>query len=1003
MRGNRCRILVLAFFFASCLAGHVDAADTRLQFNLPPSTVADALRRISEHSQVPLLYAQELVETLEFGGFVGETSVEEIVAQVVAAHGLTVQKTEHGVLLITRADPPKEHEVEKVTSKLKRGLLGSVAGIFSALLSVTAPVSAQDRDSQTKTLEEIVVTGIRSSLQNSLDVKRNAKSTVDAVSSEDIGKLPDENIAEALQRISGISIERDAGEGTAVSIRGLPTDFTAVTINGKSAPSTTAQRTFSFDVLASELVRTLEVYKTPEAKLDDGGLGGTVNLVTPRPLNIGERVMVGSVTGIYSELADEFNPKVSGFVSDTFSDDRLGILFGVTYTERSQRLDSVGLQWRAADRNADGTSDLFYPINLRHDIYLEDRTRFTANGALEFRPDDNLNFYVEGTHSRFDTDQFQPTFVVQRLRPAFVIEDVGSDGTLLAATDTPRLPVAMPGDNAQSPRVQTPTRFADSEETFDFINGGVDYERDSWKVSPSFSVSGGELDYSRVLRFIPRLNNINIDYRLLPDSDQLFEVALSRPNPAGGTAIPIDVNDLGALPLAFGDLAIGVAVPEIAKDRDYGGQIDIVKEFDDFGPLNSFDFGFKYRDRTKKVIAKAGSLSISGDVSCCIQNFPGEFFGGNAQFSSWAIVDPDALRDQFNLPSDSEILDGASVDRDASFSVLEQTISGYAQINLDGEMFGLPYRGNAGVRVVETNQESQTQARDIAGMAPVERSYTNVLPAFNLSIDVMEDLILRLGVAKALTRPALNDLSPREFVDASAATPTITSGNPFLDPFQAWQYDVGIERYFGDVGLVNIAFFHKRIQSFVFDDSRLEFRTVDLGPNGIISDEFVINAPFNGESGKVTGFEAGIQQSLSFLPAPFDGFGYVFNYTYADSSVTFPSALGLDDNLGLPGLSKNSFNAIVYFENYRFSARLAYNWREKFVRSVNEAGFTRFTDSSGQLDGSVSVSVTENIDLTFQAVNITDTKRRDFSDIQSRPRNVDVFGRRVFLGLNFSF
>ena len=873
----------------------------------------------------------------------------------------------------------------------------SMVLVLTITLSISSALyaaGAAGAESGLEEIEEVVVTGIRGSLQDARNAKRLADAISDVISAEDVGKLPDENVAEALQRITGVTITRKRGEGQFVSVRGLPPEFTSVTVNGKSVPSTGVGRNFSFDVVASESLRKLTVYKSPMASIDEGGLGGTIDLTTPRPLDLGDRVLVGSAKAIYTEHADEVKPKISFLASDRFNDGTLGLLLGINYSERAVREDSVGFNFLTADRDGDKIVDLFYPIHYRQDLFLEDRDRFNVNGAIQYQPTDTSNFYLEASLNKYDTGQVAPTLVAQRVRPpfleGFVVDD---DGTVLFAADEPGLPVSLPGGSGQAPRLQFPIFYRELDETLLYVNGGADFDVGPWTISPSFSYAEGEAE-NDVLRFVPRVNNVSATYDLR--NDPYFpEVTTS-----------VDFSNPSSIPLTLASSNI----PENAGnggdilDDDLSFQIDVSREFVDNPILSSVEFGVKYRDREKSSAESRLSIAISGTADCCVEGgFPGgEFFNGRTAFPTWPIIDRDAAVQAFNLPSSSEIARSRVVDNKASFVVGEETIAGYIQLNGESTVLGVPVRGNVGIRVVDTKQSSS--GTNEAGPVTIKRSYTDVLPSFNASFELSDSLLARLAVGEVMTRPAFRDLSPRESVNATAAQPNIQSGNPLLDPFRATQYDVSIERYFGENGLINIAVFHKDIKSFIFTESRFLEKTVDLGANGgILTDDFLVSAPFNGESGSVTGFEIGYQQSLADfgIEGPLSNLGYVLNYTYSESDVSFPSDLGLPDNLSLEGLSENSYNIIGYYEDSRFSIRLAYNWRDDFLSRASAAGQQLYADTFGQLDASISYSLMDRVTLFLEGVNLTDEKMRMFHNVPTRPRFTSITGRRFIAGFKF--
>jgi TonB-dependent receptor len=277
---------------------------------------------------------------------------------------------------------------------------------IAVLAALTSFGSARADETQDSHMEVMQVSGIYKSMSKSLSEKRYADSIVDTINADDIGKFPDENLAESLQRITGVSISRQDGEGQQVSIRGLGPSFNKVTLNGRTATSGTGSRSFSFDLLASELVSSLEVVKSPTADLDEGGLGGTINVNTAKPLDYDEFKFVASAKGVYNDLSDDWGPQASALISNTFADNTLGFLGSVAFSDRNLRNDGyaqngyVNLLPDIGDYI--NNSDSIYPLNTVPDLTLQNRKKMNFYGVVQWQPSDSFELVFDVLKADFD-------------------------------------------------------------------------------------------------------------------------------------------------------------------------------------------------------------------------------------------------------------------------------------------------------------------------------------------------------------------------------------------------------------------------------------------------------------------------------------------------------------------------------------------------------------------------------------------------------------------------
>lgn len=873
---------------------------------------------------------------------------------------------------------------------------------------------------------EIVVSGIRRSLDDSIETKRSATTIVDAISSEDIGKFPDANIAESVQRITGVQINRTRGEGRTVNIRGLPANFTLVTYNGRTLPNalygSSGSRSFDFSLLPSEFVSALEVYKSPSANLVEGGLSGTVNIRTPRALDIGERVLSLSVEGQYESNSAEIAPKVSALFADTFFDNRLGLSLGVGYSRRKPEThqnevnysvftEGQGLLGKPnKDLNGDGVIEpdrlVRIPAGIFFTIYDEDIERLSSFGSLEFEASDTLTFSLDSFYSklkvRTERNPSNNSFAQASDVIAARTEVIGGIET---ATEF----------EVAGLDVRNNGRLEDSDGYLWSTNLGARLESEGW----SAGLSGA---YSRSREISNTLNIAN----------QIFGRARFSASP-GDTVSSIEYlggfEETRADPTAVTILNLNGTYDRLATDTQYEARFDAGYEFYD-GFLRKVEVGGQYLDRTKYednwtlsitpagVSALYGGLPAGprpGTVSAApflnpVEAGHGTFlgsYGGDAIFPvSW--LTPDTRTFIYSLTKE-ELLAAGRYTNDATgiTDVKEESLAFYGR----GDFEAGPVSGNLGLRAVHTKQETVGVSPDLSAIVyeigggitrvpaaeqiTVRRSYWDFLPSLNVKVEVGEDLLLRFAASRTMARPNLGDISPT--TSANGNLRTITENNPNLDPFRSNNLDATIEWYFARSGLVGASLFYKDIQSLIRRETSNVILPIQyVYPDGTSTTnelEFVRSGLVNGDGVKVKGIELFYQQAFTFLPSPFDGLGTLLNYTFIDNG----------DPTQLTAASKHNFNASAYYEKGPAGLRLSYSWRSSFLSDVAVAPLmNQRVRAFGTLDASLSFKIGDNASIVLEAVNLTDADESKHYDTLLPSLYVDT-GRRFSLGARISF
>ena len=893
-----------------------------------------------------------------------------------------------------------------------RGRAVAFVAVCACILPSAQVALAQSEDDSI--IEEVVVTGIRGSMRQSIDMKRDADNIVDALVAEDIGKFPDQNLAESLQRISGVAIDRVRGEGSQVSIRGLGPQFTRVQVNGRSALSgaggsfagavggLTSDRTFRFEAMQAELVQAVEVYKSAQANLLAGGMGGTINIRTRRPFdNGGRRIVAGNVYVTDDDLADDNGYRAAGVWSDTFAENTFGVLVSVAADDRTTREDWFGIPDyepkifnRAVDENGGRLPPCELPRvanpnigcgytggNVRMGIVIEDKQRLNLTSALQWRLNDDLELTVDLLHSELQrayTDYQNPLRTQAGLAGrATEVHLNANDITTYFATTGAR-PRPFPRDfdtEAEQQQFAANLKFTPTEQLeFNVDISHATGDVDEYQTTTFYDIAGGvPATYSIEQGYIP---SITVD---------------------------ADLSDPNAYTFSRFDEQFSVSTDEETQFR-----ADATYHFEDG---TAFHAGVSFRQRERSYSRRIFSLNISRDAylrgeplsNVRYHELPvDDAFSGIDGSSSWPkqwlSADPQSVRQTYLIDRRDEIpavrFDDANAANSEDHTIEEDTLAAYFMLEMAGSLGNIPWSGNVGARWVRVERGSTGNVQPIdnvvfseaAGifvfdLLPAEfqtydNSFTEVLPALNLKFELREDLVGRFAWGKVMTQPSFADLNPGGYKLAS--TRRVNEGNPYLEPYVAEQLDIGLEWYPTDDSIIALNAFGKQVDSFIITVTELiEF--IDPNTNAPIPDpesggnvRLQYQGPRNEEGAFIGGLEFAAQYVFTDMPSPWDGFGVQFNHTWVDTDAEFvnPNSGAAFD---VPGLSKHTTNAVIFYEKYRFSGRVAWNRRDGFLtRVASTRSNPEFTNPYWQLDAGFGYQVTENISVVFEAINLTD-------------------------------
>lgn len=866
--------------------------------------------------------------------------------------------------------------------------------------------SSDDSDTM---LEEVVVTGIRASVEDAIARKRNADQIMDAISAEDVGKFPDENIGEALQRIPGVSLDREAGEGKGVSIRGLGAGLSQVTINGQQMASTEGSREFNFSVLDSSAVAALEVWKSPMARQTEGSVGGTINIRTRNPLDYKKMKLNLSAMAQYEDLTEDWGSKFTGSYLVQNSAQTFGFSIDANYSDRLTRSDQVVIPgWLGIDETykdwtsrgwdelaaANGLDYLFYPIDASSRVRTYDRQRTGVNPTFSWRPTDTLEFNLRGFYSKLDDYDTNNSAQVR-------IRDLVIGG----GRDVNNYTWGFDGPAA----VFFDATDANIRGAWRGYRNIATLRENEWK-SKGFSLDmDWDLGNDSKLYAAIGTNSGNGDKLTYPVVDFRDAVGFSvdlRDDPR----FPQSIINGGGTDDSLMDLwtvSVNDQFDEVKKDF---AQLDWDKTVG-WGHIVNFSAGVRWnkdttdhtqvrhtnnRDGTDGFTLDDFAL-MCGDAPCVV---PGFTYANDTLAplnGSFSQVDFRRVLEQF--PRDSR---ETEIRYNESYLVKEETMAGYLQFDLDGTLFNLPYRGNVGVRYYKTDLTSSGWLdREGTISGKVKRSYSDWLPSLNLTMMLKEDVLLRLGLARVMARPAQEDLALAGTYNLTEETARV--GNPNLDPFKANTFDISLEWYMNDTGMLQAGFFYKDIDSFISNGVIEGGVPVDIGGGEIVV--FDATGPINGDGGTVKGFEAAWQQVFASLPGFWSGFGTQINYTYTDSDVSIPYFEGENTySMPLEGLSENSLNFVLFWESDKFSIRTAYNYRDSFLSNrSNTQGNPVFTDDYGQWDVSANWNINKTFTLSVAGINLNDEARYQYFLTPDRMLAHRASGKRYSITLRARF
>ncbi|MDN4501532.1 TonB-dependent receptor [Alteromonadaceae bacterium BrNp21-10] len=903
-----------------------------------------------------------------------------------------------------------------------------------------APAIAQQTNTNETDVERIEISGSYvKSLEKAIDIKRSSTGFSDSVVASDIADFPEQNLAEALQRMPGVTIERNKGLGTKVNVRSLPNEYTHVSINGVATASGSGGRDVEFDIFASEIIQQVTVQKSPTAADEEGGIAGSVNITTARPFDYDGRKLIVSAQGAHNSISEKIDPQVAFLASDTFGD--WGALVSFSSAKRTNRTDAIsGVNFRPLSRwleksgsdskqaqsdqaaavlerdtgivindrfDSNETSRVVFLDKVGNRAYQNEQDKWGATASFQYKPNSNFNLTFDAMLGGYDSTEDEYDAAAYAASSPSTLETIHAyDSDILGEYG-----ITVLTDVSYA---YTQHEFLSKERVhatdYSQYSAKLEWDVAGWEINGLLGYSGAE----------KLSDTTNLKHTAYAPSRTRYTAE------AGETILSDnpDSIDMYNTPNAYLFDYYEVNLEKITDDK-YAAQLDFAHKLSlTFLPqLAEVQFGARYTDKSK--VRNYGSTSVKGAsegdsswggvrtlqdseltaISDLVDG--GEFLPDLAYSPNWSQVSNAYARDFFRY-------DGFHVDYapDQFYRVDEEVLSLYAMANFEFDIAQVPVFVNAGGRYVDTSILSfgyhQVQNEDGSTnytSEPVskEGDYTEFLPSLNLTADLSDELVLRAAASKTLMRPALTDIAYKRSVSLNDFK--YFDGNPDLKPTYADQWEIGLEYYLEEGGLLAISYFEKEIEGVVRESlTGVVTDVTKYNDNGTLDGvyDFDVYQKVNADGAyDVSGVEFIAQFPLTVISDALDGFGINANYTVLDTSLTGESDL----NVPTPpeGLAETTWNMTVYYENDEFDARISYNYKDKYVEYIERDMYPVYRDAYGQMDMSVGYNLTDNVKLTLKGINITDEETTGYTIDPAFPTMYEMSGRRISLGVRANF
>jgi len=903
--------------------------------------------------------------------------------------------------------------------------------------SALPPAEDTTVSTTTTPITTVKVTGIRRGIEAAISIKKNSTSIVEAISAEDIGKLPDQSVADSIARLPGVSAQRgrSSGKSSDISVRGLAPSFNGTLLNGREMASTGNARSPEFDLFPAELMGSVVIYKTPDASVIGQGLAATIDLRTVQPLDFGKRTVAVSYKksqlGVKQRdgLPEGDGKRYTLSYIDQFANRTIGVAMGFTRYDELGGGQSKFNSWGTASMDYNGAS-VTVPNGFGYDTEQNNHKRDGAFASLQYRPNKNFKSTVDLFYSAGETGLKKTGFeggvagngggayeLPHVLTNATIANGVATSGTITNWKGVVRNHYEGAEDDLKTIGWNNELKFGDWTTMADLTWSkatklGSRYETTAGTVpgqQDTLAFSGFNGANVTEVKYTPGLNYSDRSQVKLTDTMGW----------SGGAASP----------------QAGYLGQPYVEDEVKAIRLSAKKAME-WGPLIATTYGFNFTARDKARSGQDGRLVVIGGDPNGFTDVPGTGVAP-AGASGFNVVTWDprgSLGTVYQLAPkvDADILN-------KFWDVKERISTAYLMGDLDGSVYGLPYRGNVGVQAIHTDQTGGGYQIDnglctgnTIETCPGKRvtdgeKYWDVLPSLNLSFDLGQDQMLRFGLAKVVSRANLDDLRAGSNVTLGnlqgVSILTSSGGNPHLKPFRAKALDLSYEKYFGNKGYVSAALFYKKLDTYIFRTSRFyDFAdTITPGTSLPLTGEYAgstigrLTEPLNGSGGNIKGYELAVNLPFSMVSEYLDGFGILVNHSDTKSSINLPregfsNVTGSSISIPLPGLSRKVSNLRVYYEKNGFQVAAAARKRSNFLGQVSDyQDNTQLTFIKGEtiVDLQASYEIQsgwlKGTSLFVQAQNMNNEPFLEYTDDENNPTNRVDYGRTYHFGASYKF
>ncbi|WP_411850239.1 TonB-dependent receptor [Stenotrophomonas sp. LGBM10] len=1016
------RTLFLSIALALQVGTHVAAATPSRTASeaIAPQPLDSALNALSRQTGLQFVYNAQVAGNPRTPAVQAGLSADAALTRLLAGTGLRFRYLNATTVTI-EADA-----VSEPVSSLPAALPdGATAASAAPMAAVAEGIGAQN-------LDTVQVTGSYSrSLEQAVDLKRTNIGFSDSIVATDVADFPEQNLAEALQRVPGVTIERSKGLGTKVNVRGLPSEYTLVSINDLATASGSGGRDVEFDMFASEILQQVTVQKSPTAADEEGGIAGSVKISTARPFDYKERKLVLSAEGAHNSISEEVDPRFAFLAADTWGD--WGGLVSFSTAKRTNRTDATsGINFRpmsrflgasgtrgtqaaavlardagvnVANRNDTGETNLIvFQDKVGDRVYLNEQDKWGATASLQYKPSSTFSLTFDAMLGGYDATEDEYDAAAYSASSRSTLDTIHAyDATTLAEYGM----VVLRDVSYTATQHEMLSKERINKTDYSQYSVALDWKGDDWSIDAMAGYSGAEKTSD-----VSNLKHV------------AYAPSRTRWTGRSGETIPSAASngfDMYNSPDKYLFEAYETTLEKV-KDDKYAAQVNLSRQLElAFLPaLRRVSVGARYTDKSKQ--RQYGELKITGpkagDSSWVnkrtLADSPLQWISDIVPGGRYTIKDLDWQQVSNAYARDAFRYDGFHTPFDPGqyYQVDEKVTSLYAMTDFAFDIGTVPVTANAGVRYVDTavtsfgfhpiqKPDGSTGYTD----TPVSRdgSYNDLLPSFNMTAELAHGLLLRAAASKTMMRPALTDIAYKR--TASWSSFRFTDGNPDLKPTYAKQWEAGLEKYFDNGALLATSYFRKNIDGVVINAFTGVVPDVAVyNANGTLNGiyDFDVYQPVNAKGAyQVDGVELVAQLPLGMFHPLLEGFGVNANYTLLDSSLAGESSLGI--RTPMPGLSEKTWNLTAYYENRRFDARVSYNHKDEYVESIGYDMYPIWRDAYGQLDVSIGYRITDNIKVSLKGINLTNEITSGYTMDPSFPTMYEASGRRISLGLRADF